>query len=105
MPIYEYECQHCQHHFDLIQKMLDAPATQCPKCFEHSVIRLMSASGFQLKGTGWYATDFKDKKENKSKDTGKDSTESVKKMESSDGASVSNASSTKTDKTGDAGAS
>lgn len=61
MPIYEYQCTSCHHHFDLMQKITDAPAKQCPKCFENSVIKLVSAAGFQLKGTGWYATDFKDK--------------------------------------------
>jgi len=59
MPIYEYSCTKCNHHFDLMQKINDKPATQCPQCFEETVIRLISAAGFQLKGTGWYATDFK----------------------------------------------
>lgn len=62
MPIYEYECKSCHHHFDLIQKISDEPIRQCPKCFEETAIRLVSApAGFQLKGTGWYATDFKNK--------------------------------------------
>lgn len=59
MPIYEYQCTSCHHHFDLMQKISDKPVTQCPKCFENKVIKLVSAAGFQLKGTGWYATDFK----------------------------------------------
>jgi putative FmdB family regulatory protein len=59
MPIYEYECKNCHHHFDLMQKINEPPTTQCPKCFEETAIRLISAAGFQLKGTGWYATDFK----------------------------------------------
>ncbi|MDP3268429.1 MAG: zinc ribbon domain-containing protein [Legionella sp.] len=61
MPIYEYQCTSCHHHFDLMQKISDEPAKQCPVCFEHTVIKLISAAGFQLKGTGWYATDFKNK--------------------------------------------
>lgn len=61
MPIYEYECTSCHHHFDLMQKISDPPAKQCPKCFENAAIRLVSAAGFQLKGSGWYATDFKNK--------------------------------------------
>lgn len=61
MPIYEYECTSCHHHFDMMQKINDAPAKQCPQCFEETVIRLVSAAGFQLKGSGWYATDFKNK--------------------------------------------
>ena len=75
MPIYEYQCASCHHHFDLMQKINDEPATQCPECHKNTVIKLISAAGFQLKGTGWYATDFKDKKSapgsdsNKSKET------------------------------------
>lgn len=61
MPIYEYQCTSCHHHFDLMQKISDKPATQCPKCYEQSLVKLVSAAGFQLKGTGWYATDFKNK--------------------------------------------
>lgn len=61
MPIYEYECKRCHHHFDLMQKISDAPVKQCPQCFEDTAVRLISAAGFQLKGTGWYVTDFKNK--------------------------------------------
>ena len=61
MPIYEYRCNACNHHFDAMQKVNDEPLKECPCCAESSVIRLVSAAGFQLKGTGWYATDFKNK--------------------------------------------
>lgn len=61
MPIYEYECTSCHHHFDLMQKVSETPIKQCPKCFEDTATRLISAAGFQLKGSGWYATDFKNK--------------------------------------------
>jgi putative FmdB family regulatory protein len=61
MPIYEYECANCHHKFDLIQKLSDVPATQCPQCFQDKAVRLVSAGGFQLKGSGWYVTDFKNK--------------------------------------------
>lgn len=61
MPIYEYQCAHCQHLFDVMQKMSDDPVKNCPNCSKDTVVRLVSAAGFQLKGTGWYATDFKDK--------------------------------------------
>jgi putative FmdB family regulatory protein len=61
MPIYEYECTSCHHHFDLIQKVNAEPVKQCPMCFNNSVVKLVSAAGFQLKGNGWYATDFKNK--------------------------------------------
>lgn len=61
MPIYEYQCAGCNHQFDVIQKMNDEPIKTCPKCAEDKAIRLVSAAGFQLKGSGWYATDFKTK--------------------------------------------
>lgn len=61
MPIYEYQCETCQHTFDVLQKMSDDPVTVCPDCGEATVTRLVSAAGFQLKGTGWYETDFKNK--------------------------------------------
>ena len=61
MPIYEYECTNCHHQFDLLQKISDAPMKTCPDCSKDTVVRLVSAAGFQLKGTGWYATDFKNK--------------------------------------------
>jgi len=59
MPIYEYQCSDCHHAVDLIQKVNDPEVTQCPDCGKESLVRLVSAAGFQLKGTGWYATDFK----------------------------------------------
>ncbi|MFA5960283.1 MAG: zinc ribbon domain-containing protein [Tatlockia sp.] len=59
MPIYEYECTSCHHQFDFIQKINDTPLKQCPQCFEQTAVRLISAPAFQLKGSGWYATDFK----------------------------------------------
>lgn len=61
MPIYEYECKSCHHQFDLIQKVNEEAVKQCPQCFKDTAIRLISAAGFQLKGSGWYATDFKNK--------------------------------------------
>jgi len=61
MPIYEYQCTSCHHHFDLMQKISEEPVKSCPECHKNTVIKLISAAGFQLKGTGWYATDFKNK--------------------------------------------
>ncbi len=61
MPIYEYKCNSCGHEYELIQKMSDAPIIECEKCHKNSAQRLVSAPGFQLKGTGWYETDFKNK--------------------------------------------
>jgi putative FmdB family regulatory protein len=60
MPIYEYQCGACGHQIEAFQKMSDAPLTICPSCQKPNLTKLMSASGFQLKGTGWYVTDFKD---------------------------------------------
>lgn len=62
MPIYEYECHDCHHHFEIIQKFSDEPTGICPHCQSNHIERLVSAAGFQLKGTGWYVTDFRDKK-------------------------------------------
>lgn len=73
MPIYEYECRHCHHTFDAMQKMSEAPLTECPECKNQSVVRLVSAAGFQLKGSGWYVTDFKNKSNPKTPDNTSDS--------------------------------
>lgn len=59
MPIYEYRCSECGFQKEYIQKMSDAPLTTCPQCGKETFTKLLSAAGFQLKGSGWYATDFK----------------------------------------------
>ncbi|HUF20870.1 MAG TPA: zinc ribbon domain-containing protein [Burkholderiales bacterium] len=59
MPIYEYRCAACGHEQEVLQKMSDAPLSDCPACGKPAMSKLISAAGFQLKGTGWYATDFK----------------------------------------------
>jgi putative FmdB family regulatory protein len=59
MPIYEYRCSECGFQKEFIQKMSDAPLTTCPTCGKETFSKLLSAAGFQLKGSGWYATDFK----------------------------------------------
>lgn len=61
MPIYEYECQECQHVLDALQKINDEPLRHCPSCGEAALKKLLSAPRFRLKGSGWYETDFKDK--------------------------------------------
>lgn len=65
MPIYEYQCSACHHAFDALQKMSDDAIKTCPECHQDTAVRLVSAAGFQLKGTGWYETDFKSKSEKK----------------------------------------
>lgn len=59
MPIYEYACPDCGHQHDHMQKLADAPITVCPKCGGGKYFKKLSAAGFALKGSGWYATDFK----------------------------------------------
>ncbi len=59
MPIYGYRCSSCGHEKDVMQKISDAPLTVCPSCGASTFAKQMSAAGFQLKGSGWYATDFK----------------------------------------------
>ena len=59
MPIYEYRCDACGFQKEFLQKMSDAPLTTCPECNKATLSKLLSAAGFHLKGSGWYATDFK----------------------------------------------
>lgn len=59
MPIYEYHCTDCGHRKDVLQKLSDAVLTTCPACGTESFQKSLTAAGFQLKGSGWYATDFK----------------------------------------------
>jgi putative FmdB family regulatory protein len=59
MPIYEYRCDDCGHQNEYLQKVSDAPLTTCPACGKATFSKMLSAAGFQLKGSGWYATDFK----------------------------------------------
>lgn len=59
MPIYEYRCSHCGHEKEILQKLADAPVTVCPACGKDTFSKRISAAGFQLKGSGWYATDFR----------------------------------------------
>ncbi len=71
MPIYEYQCTDCGHEFDELQKMDDEPLTDCPECAKASLVKLVSAPSFRLKGSGWYETDFKkDNRKNLADDTG-----------------------------------
>lgn len=59
MPIYEYRCDACGFQKEHLQKLSDPVLTTCPECGKESYQKLLSAAGFQLKGSGWYATDFK----------------------------------------------
>ncbi len=59
MPIYAYKCESCGHAKDVLQKISAAPLTDCPACGAASFRKQLTAAGFQLKGNGWYATDFR----------------------------------------------
>ena len=61
MPIYAYKCTDCGHEREVLQKISDAPLTDCPDCGHPSLAKQVTAAGFQLKGNGWYATDFRNK--------------------------------------------
>ena len=60
MPIYAYRCTSCGHAKDVLQKMSDPVLTECPACHASTFAKQLTAAGFQLKGSGWYVTDFRD---------------------------------------------
>lgn len=65
MPIYAYKCQACGHEMEALQKMSDAPLTDCPACNKTELKKMLTAPAFRLSGSGWYETDFKkDKRKN-----------------------------------------
>jgi len=59
MPIYAYKCESCGHRQDVLQKVSDPVLSTCPACGAPSFVKQVTAAGFQLKGSGWYATDFR----------------------------------------------
>jgi len=59
MPIYAYKCSACGHAQDVLQKISDAPLSACPECGQATFAKQVTAAGFQLKGSGWYVTDFR----------------------------------------------
>ncbi|MCD6663840.1 MAG: zinc ribbon domain-containing protein [Comamonas sp.] len=74
MPIYSYRCSHCGHAQDALQKISDAPLTRCPACGQEAYVKQLTAAGFQLKGTGWYETDFSGRKSSAPADGAKPTT-------------------------------
>ena len=60
MPIYAYRCSACGHAQDVLRKVSDPPLTVCPACGAPTFVKQVTAAGFQLKGSGWYVTDFRD---------------------------------------------
>lgn len=61
MPTYEYQCRNCGHQLEVFQKITDEPLLDCPKCQQTALGKVISASNFHLKGSGWYVTDIRDK--------------------------------------------
>ncbi|MFA7505776.1 MAG: FmdB family zinc ribbon protein, partial [Burkholderiaceae bacterium] len=59
MPIYAYRCDDCGFEKDVLQKFSDAPLSDCPQCHKPAFNKMVTAAAFQLKGTGWYVTDFR----------------------------------------------
>ncbi len=81
MPIYEYQCDSCEHVFDVLQKINEDPLTYCPECGAPKLRKLLSAPNFRLKGGGWYETDFKKGKQRNLADAGDDKPVDKKKDE------------------------
>ena len=79
MPIYEYQCGPCGTKKEHLQKLNDEPIPICPACGSNTYTKLISAAGFQLKGSGWYATDFKSGPQSKPKTEAKDNSMSETK--------------------------
>ncbi|WP_331353158.1 zinc ribbon domain-containing protein [Cellvibrio sp. UBA7671] len=74
MPIYEYQCESCNHALEALQKLSDSPLVDCPACGKASLKKQISAAGFRLSGGGWYETDFKSgKRKNLAGDAGSSS--------------------------------
>jgi putative FmdB family regulatory protein len=83
MPIYEYKCSACGHQEDHLQKLSEAPLSKCPACGKKKYQKQLTAAGFQLKGSGWYASDFKGgKKETEAKPDAKPEAKADAKTES-----------------------
>ena len=89
MPIYDFQCSNCGHKLELLRKISEPSTTTCPNCNQDTFSKMLSAPSFQLSGSGWYATDFKDKKP----------TKSSSEMGSSSGSDSSNGSYTESTKT------
>ena len=82
MPIYEYRCEACGHQEEFLQRVSEPPLTECPVCRKPTFHKLLSAAGFQLKGSGWYATDFKNKSSKPADKKSEDNSKSEDKSES-----------------------
>lgn len=81
MPIYEYKCSNCDTKLNKLQKISDKPLKTCPECGKETLAKQLSSASFVLKGTGWYATDFKDQKDKKVIDNSSPETKSETKSD------------------------
>lgn len=81
VPIYEYRCGACGFQKEYLQRISDALLKDCPECGKSAFTKMVTAAGFQLKGSGWYVTDFKDKGSAKPKPDAAKSTDAPKKDE------------------------
>ncbi len=77
MPTYEYQCQACNHCLEVFQKISDGRLSKCPECGKNTLQKQISASAFQLKGSGWYVTDFRNKEATKGDKPAETTTETV----------------------------
>jgi putative FmdB family regulatory protein len=82
MPIYEYRCTSCGHQQEFLQKVSDPPVTVCTACGKPTFSKMLTAAGFQLKGSGWYATDFRTKPAAPAKSESKAESKAESKTES-----------------------
>ena len=101
MPIYEYRCGACGHELEVLQKLSEPPLSDCPECKAPALAKLISPVGFQLKGSGWYATDFKGSGKPAGKTDGKNGDGAAKPAAASEAKSDSG--SAKTETTGASG--
>ena len=85
MPIYAYKCGSCGHAKDVLQKISDAPLTTCPACGAEAFGKQITAAGFQLKGSGWYVTDFRNNASSTASSTKSDAKSDSKPAESGSG--------------------
>jgi len=99
MPFYEYECKACGSQTEVLQKITDKPLRKCAECGKNTLIKLVSAPIFRLKGGGWYETDFKSEQDNKRNLAGADGKEdkAESKGESSADAKADSKADTKTE--------
>jgi putative FmdB family regulatory protein len=74
MPFYEYQCSACGEQTEVMQKISDKPLRKCPECGKNTLVKLISAPVFRLKGSGWYETDFKSENDKKRNLAGDEST-------------------------------